>query len=663
MTDISSAIQALQEAELFRQRRGNTHVGKRKYHIAPSKVNPKRQRGQATGKGKQKEVEVLSDEETDDVAVLLAVAGVEAPTGPVYRYRRAAVRPNASPRHGRRRSPSLVPVSGKETARSSLSPWGVLAGLQMLARSSPPPPLQIFDLRALTCQESWALAMAGGAVVNAGAGKDYPGKLTMFVLFACIVAATGGLIFGYDVGISGGVTSMNPFLMKFFPSVYRKKQEAELNQSSQYCKFDSQLLTLFTSSLYLAAFVASFFAATVTRVAGRKWSMFGGGVTFLIGAALNSTAKDVAMLIVGRVLLGIGVGFNNQSVPVYLSEMAPARLRGMLNIGFQLMITIGILGANLINYPRSMAVGGGASASRSPPCRRPPSPSARCSSPTPPTPSSPRMLKRLRGTDDVDEEYNDMVAASEESKLVAHPWRNILQRRYRPQLVMAIAIPMFLQFTGINVIMFYAPVLFKTLGFGDDASLMSAIITGLVNVFATFVSIVTGGAQMLACRIGAKFGFTGVAEIPKAYAVVVVLFVCAYVAGFAWSWGPLGWLVPSEIFPLEIRSAGQSINVSVNMLCTFVIAQASLPMLCRFKFVMFFFFGAWLVAMTIFVALFLPETKNVPMEQIVLVWKSHWYWRRFIRDEDVHVGTDLEMHLDVAAHGVATHPTRSFFEF
>jgi MFS transporter, SP family, sugar:H+ symporter len=122
-----------------------------------------------------------------------------------------------------------------------------------------------------------------------------------------------------------------------------------------------------------------------------------------------------------------------------------------------------------------------------------------------------------------------------------------------------------------------------------------------------------------------------------------VLFICAYVAGFAWSWGPLGWLVPSEIFPLEIRSAGQSITVSVNMFCTFIIAQAFLPMLCRFKFILFFFFGAWVVIMTVFIALFLPETKNVPIEEMVLVWKSHWYWSRFIRDEDVHVGADVEI--------------------
>ncbi|KAL6619724.1 hypothetical protein ACP70R_034863 [Stipagrostis hirtigluma subsp. patula] len=99
--------------------------------------------------------------------------------------------------------------------------------------------------------------MAGGVVVNTGRRKDYPGKLTMFVLLACIVAATGGLIFGYDIGMSGGVTSMDPFLMKFFPSVYRKEQGAERDQSNQHCKFDSQLLTTFTSSLYLAALVAA----------------------------------------------------------------------------------------------------------------------------------------------------------------------------------------------------------------------------------------------------------------------------------------------------------------------------------------------------------------------------------------------------------------------
>ncbi|GMP53775.1 hypothetical protein CsSME_00019147 [Camellia sinensis var. sinensis] len=102
--------------------------------------------------------------------------------------------------------------------------------------------------------------MAGALIIPAGddSPKDYPGKLTWYVVVTCIVAAMGGLIFGYDIGISGGVTSMGPFLEKFFPSVYRKE---ELDQSTnQYCKFNSQTLTMFTSSLYLAALFASFLA-------------------------------------------------------------------------------------------------------------------------------------------------------------------------------------------------------------------------------------------------------------------------------------------------------------------------------------------------------------------------------------------------------------------
>ncbi|CAL9080440.1 unnamed protein product [Musa textilis] len=506
--------------------------------------------------------------------------------------------------------------------------------------------------------------MAGGVIVNTGGGKEYPGKLTLFVFITCVVAATGGLIFGYDIGISGGVTSMNPFLKKFFPEVFRKKEGDK--STNQYCKFDSQLLTTFTSSLYLAALVASFFASTVTRVFGRKWSMLCGGLTFLVGAALNGAAQDVLMLILGRILLGIGVGFANQSVPVYLSEMAPAKLRGMLNIGFQLMITVGILAASLINYGTAkIKAGWGWRVSL-----------ALAAVPAviitvgsvflPDTPNSliergypeeaQHMLRRIRGTDDIHDEYRDLVAASEESKLVRHPWANIVKRKYRPQLTMAILIPFFQQLTGINVIMFYAPVLFQTIGFGSNASLMSAVITGLVNVFATFVSIFTadklgrrklfleGGAQMIVCQIivgtliAIKFGTSGEGHLSKTYSSFVVLFICIYVAGFAWSWGPLGWLVPSEIFPLEIRSAGQSINVSVNMFFTFVIAQAFLTMLCHMKFGLFYFFGGWVLIMTIFIYLFLPETKNVPIEEMILVWRSHWFWGKFIADEDVHVG-------------------------
>ncbi|CAL9070018.1 unnamed protein product, partial [Musa banksii] len=344
--------------------------------------------------------------------------------------------------------------------------------------------------------------------------------------------------------------------------------------------------------------------------------------------------------------------------------MAPADLRGTLNIGFQFMITIGIFAANLVNYGTASIKGGWGWRVSLGLAAVPALFITIGSLVLPDTPNSlierghdeeaKAMLRKIRGTEDVRDEYDDLVAASDEAKSVDHPWSNILQRKYRPQLTIAILIPFFQQLTGINVIMFYAPVLFKTIGFGSEASLASAVISGIVNVFATFVSIATvdklgrralflqGGTQMLLSQVGIISGsitsqirgFGVATDVTKNYASIIVLFICFYVAAFAWSWGPLGWLVPSEIFPLEIRSAGQSITVSVNMFFTFLIAQVFLTALCHLKFGLFYFFAGWVAIMTAFIAFFLPETKSVPIEEITLVWKKHWFWSKFISDEE-----------------------------
>ena len=117
--------------------------------------------------------------------------------------------------------------------------------------------------------------------------------------------------------------------------------------------------------------------------------------------------------------------------------------------------------------------------------------------------------------------------------------------------------------------------------------------------------------------------------IPKSFAIVAVVLICLYCVCFSFSWGPLGWIVPSEIFPLEIRSLAQSINIGVLMLFVFATAQTFLAMLCHLKASIFFFFAGWIFVMTLFTYLLFPETKLVPLEEVAELWKKHHYWKKY----------------------------------
>jgi len=502
--------------------------------------------------------------------------------------------------------------------------------------------------------------MAASTVVGSDGQefRRYGGRVTTFVVLSCITAGMGGVIFGYDIGISGGVTSMDPFLRKFFPKVYRQMKGSSV---SNYCKFDSQLLTAFTSSLYVAGLITTLLASWVTSRCGRRPSMIIAGAAFLAGGAIGGAAVDVYMVIFGRVLLGVGLGFGNQAVPLYLSEMAPPVYRGAFSNGFQLCVSIGAVTAHLINFGAEKIKGGWGWRVSLALAAVPGGFLALGALFLPETPNSlvqqgkdqehaRALLKRIRGVDDVSDEMADIVAATQQAKAGRGLQLILFQRRYRPQLVMAVMIPFFQQVTGINAISFYAPVLLRTIGLGESASLLSVVVTGSIGLVSTAASMslvdragrrtlfFVGGAQMLVCQlmIGAimatQLGDQG--QVSKAVALVLIVLIAAYVAAFALSWGPLGWLVPSEIFPLEVRSAGQSIAVAVNFLLTTFVAQSFLAMLCRMKSGIFFFFAAWLVIMTTFVYLLLPETKGKPMEQVGELWGHHWFWKRFAGTEE-----------------------------
>ncbi|XP_019052472.1 PREDICTED: sugar transport protein 14-like [Nelumbo nucifera] len=447
---------------------------------------------------------------------------------------------------------------------------------------------------------------------------------------------------------------MDDFLKDFFPKVYKRKQE-HLKETN-YCKYDNQILTLFTSSLYFAGLISTFGASWMTRAKGRTVSILFGSVSFFIGAVLNAFAVHISMLIIGRIMLGVGIGFGNQAVPLYLSETAPPSIRGAVNQLFQLTTCLGIFVANVINYftdklhpwgwrlslglatvPAILMFIGGIF--------------------LPETPNSlveqgrldegRRNLERIRGTSNVDAEFEDLKDASEAARAIEHPFRNLLQRKNRPQLVIgAFGIPAFQQLTGMNSILFYAPVIFQSLGMGSGTALYSSMITSGALVIATFVSMhqvdrrgrrflfLEAGVQMMVSMLVAaiilalKFGHGE--ALPKIDAIIVVIMVCLFVLAYGWSWGPLGWLVPSELFSLETRSAGQSMVVCVNLFFTALVAQCFLVALCHLRYGIFLLFVCLIFIMSCFVYLLLPETKQVPIEEVSLLFQNHvleeHYW-------------------------------------
>ena len=128
-------------------------------------------------------------------------------------------------------------------------------------------------------------------------------------------------------------------------------------------------------------------------------------------------------------------------------------------------------------------------------------------------------------------------------------------------------------------------------------------------------------------------GVHGTNGISNGNAILVLVLMCFYAAGFGLSWSPLTWLIPTEIFPVNIRSTGQSIAVAVHFIMVFVLSQTFLTMLCHLKFGAFLFYAGWVVVMTLFIIFFLPETKGIALDSMHVIWGKHWFWYRFVRED------------------------------
>ncbi|KAL0458819.1 UNVERIFIED_CONTAM: Sugar transport protein 8 [Sesamum latifolium] len=162
-------------------------------------------------------------------------------------------------------------------------------------------------------------------IVAPNTGGNFPAKLTKQVVLCSLIAAFGGLMFGYDIGISGGVTSMDDFLLEFFPSVYEKNSEGGNTITCSNCS--RRRFTWRRSS-------AAGCGILLQEVWGKR-TMQMAAAFFFVGVVLNAASVNIYMLIAGRICLGAGIGFGNQAVPLFISEIAPAKYRGGLMFAFR----------------------------------------------------------------------------------------------------------------------------------------------------------------------------------------------------------------------------------------------------------------------------------------------------------------------------------------
>ncbi len=441
------------------------------------------------------------------------------------------------------------------------------------------------------------------------------------VYIICLVAALGGLLFGLDQGFIAN--SLDTLTQHYQFAVHDKESYSAI---------------LATGGIF-GALLSGIFA----RFLGRKKSLVLAGLIFTAASALSALLPPLPMLSVCRFALGFGVGIASFIVPLYLSETAPASIRGSMGTLFQLMITIGIFLISLSNvfiartfvnpstslplmflsvtlFAALMFAGSFI------------------------LPESPRwlMLKGrkdqaiavLRRTLNTQAEIDNEIGEIEEA-LHGHRGARfaiIFRGYFFKVLLVGVLLQMFQQLVGINMMIYYSPTIF---GYAGMKGLLAMMTVPTVNMLFTFPAIrlvekwgrkkllYVGAIAMIITMLAAGFAFQSIGSVsdpsliggtPK---MLLLISVIIYIFGFAVSWGPVVWLVCSEVFPLEGREVGMTITTMVNWTFAGLVMNYALSFMGKFgNASIFYVFGGFCVLAILFVALFVPETKGITLEEL-----------------------------------------------
>ncbi len=430
---------------------------------------------------------------------------------------------------------------------------------------------------------------------------------------AAALAALGGLLFGYDTGVVGGV----------LPNI-----ADEFGLGSPFSK------GLVVSVLLLGAAVGALVAGKLADLLGRKRLVLLTSATFVVGIAVASLAPALWVLLAGRFVIGMGVGAASFGVPLYISELAPPARRGGLVSFNQLCITLGILVSQLVAYVLAqqgdwrvstglavlpaVVLGLGVLGEPESPAwlvRQGREDEAR------------DVLHRVRGPeDDVEAELAEIRdLADEESRTSVS---ELFGPKVRPALVVGVALAVVQQVTGVNTVIYFAPTVLEQAGLGTGAALLAFCVVGAVNVALTLVAIrlldrvgrrpllLWGSSGMVVglTALGLLFvgGVNGTTE-----AVLATAALCFYIGSFAIGLGPVFWLLVGELFPLRVRGQAASVATMTNWAANLAVAVSYLSVIAAIGApATFWTYAAITVLSVIYMVRAVPETKGRSLSEI-----------------------------------------------
>jgi SP family galactose:H+ symporter-like MFS transporter len=450
-------------------------------------------------------------------------------------------------------------------------------------------------------------------------------KGNRFVYAVVAFSALGGLLFGYDTGVISGAIL---FIRKDFA-------------------LSDFTVEVVISAVLLGAVIGAAFGGDLADRLGRRKLIILAAVIFALAAITTAVVPSVPWLILGRVLVGIAIGIASIAAPLYISEVAPAQMRGSLVSLNQLAITIGIVVSYLVDYALSGIQGWrymlGLAAV----------PAIILGIGMLPLPDTPRwlvkhdetakaraVLKRIRGEANVEDELEEIQTSLKKQSSGRAELFNPL---VKPALIIGVVLAIFQQVTGINTVIYYAPKIFQFAGFVSASSAIFATVgVGVVNVIMTIVAILLldriGRRPLLLTGLAGMIFSLGLLSLafylPSLGGLIGVLSVVGlmiYVGSFAIGLGPVFWLLISEIYPLKVRGLAMSVASEANWGTNLVVALTFLTLIQTVgKSGAFLFYALAGIAAWIFVYLLLPETKGRTLEEI----EEHWRMGKHPRQMD-----------------------------